>query len=728
MTEASEFELYQVSDEDEERDVFEGEADISGWAPGTYRIEVADILSEDWLEVDQPEDTVPPSQLLDVTADEQARAKGVIDATYVSRPVMIRAIEGISTRGKLGYYGQQDLKAVPSPRWATPVSDQVVLIQFWFDMRAGEQMAWWATTSGSKDKRRASRGEGKDEVKTARPGGWLKSFANSSDHLPPEVFRLPSNKIKFVNGKMRLDYDFMVVIVDKDEETVTARAKALNRVHQWAEANSSDRYEARLAFARAARLLVDNFITSDGKADPRCFFFADFFSVGKDGVAYPVVFLPLKARGARYGKTLSLLESGMQVKGGKKLSFLDTLNNLGRDLEKEDILTANHWHLALTRKDKRAQTLIDNVVTYFRKHPDRLEELRGIATIHFLHDLAYSITVLERGRFFAQIDDELDSLSTAEMKKRIAAHKEVARKAEVAFAMFVCGVYEYMRMEVAYPLLTKTLKARLSFLEEALADDERIGRIAANLVVKYHLAYTRTESKRRSRLKENFAAQLLPLGLRQGPAELFIQEVHQVVTKHDLGSAAGLDRIKMIVAGNDYAGTLMGSLRKYLRQHMQEARAVVKSKQEQIFDETYFDLYKSNNLLAKYKLACKQAYEAMQIKLLDPGSHPKAKSSNPTDNSSLRKWPFLDYAIYAGGKNFDARDDQLELALQIFTTTFSLGCGAALGYAGASEVIANAAEGVAKAMLEFVKDEGNAELLWQDAMAGLAEPSDAKAA
>ena len=726
VEEASDFDLHRVSDAADERDVFEGQADVSGWAAGTYRIEVAGVLSDDWLEVEQPEDEAPPSQLLDVTADEQARAAGVIDATYVSRPIMIRAIEGISTRGRLGYYGEQDLLYVPNVRHAVPISDQVILIQFWFDMGAGEQMAWWAKTSGPKDGRRASK-DGEDAQATARMGGWLRSFANSKDHLPAEVFRLPSNKIKVVNGNMRLDYDFMVVIVDKDEETVTARAEALNRVHQWAEAQSSDRYETRLTFARAARLLVDNFVTSEGKADERCFFFADHFSAGSDGMRYPVAFLPLKARGARYGRTISLLKKGMRVKGGKKLSFLDTLNNLGEGLEKEDIFSANHWHLALSNKDQRAQVLIDNVVTYFRQHPEQLHELRGITTINFLHDLAYSIMLLERGRFFAQIDGELEGMSSQDMKKRIAAHQEIARKAEVAFSMFVCGIYEYMRLHVAYPLLSKTLKARSSFLKEALADDERIGRIAANLVLKYHLARARTEPGRRARLKQNFAAQLLPLGLRQGPAELAVEALDDEVTKHDIDRAEGLERLRVIIAGSDFSVHLKGSLRSYLRAHMKEARQIVASKHDQIYSETYFDLYKSHNLLGKYKLACKQAYEALRITRLDPNAHPKARY-DPPGKDQLRRWPFLDFAIHAGGKNFEARDDDLELALKIFMTTFSLGCGAALGYSGLSEVIANAAEGVTKALLELLKDASNAELLWEDAMAGLAEPSEAKAA
>lgn len=383
-----------------------------------------------------------------------------------------------------------------------------------------------------------------------------------------------------------------------------------------------------------------------------------------------------------------------------------------------------------------ADAIVSSIRGYLQNRPDVAMKLTRMPLPRFVEESEYA--------FRRALEDDIIGLlynaTEAEMQKK---YKHISQMMDQAIPLFYAGlsmaVYEYLRLDVAYPRGQRMLDGILDFFERYVsrkngsyvqkASAKTFGKLAANLAVEYYIdlksAKKSSAKNAIKKFKSTFRLRLAPLGIYGDDADYLIDELHGHLAKADSDAAGKYIRdvyegketpVEHGFEGEDF-------IREFLIKKMTKNAERLRELKGDLWAETKLDIYHQYSLFEDYPRLTEFIYNQFNIRL-DSVKHPKGFDAvlgkdEPDSQEDLKHIRFGEYIMWKCGVLHSEENKGTEYYACFLEGLLSIAGMHLLALEGGVAVLVEAAQGTVETFFNFVDRYGTTEKAYAKAVAGL---------
>jgi len=430
----------------------------------------------------------------------------------------------------------------------------------------------------------------------------------------------------------------------------------------------------------------------------------------------------------------------------------------------EDIYAKEDVFDGLAGKSIQEEFWEDNLVQSLHEHFRDYPAVAHMLARRNLWDLKRSLEgAMESILAQMLVDTYTGGQTTAELpekkKKQWDRLQEDVDKTDLVYlAAMSMALYEYFRLDVAYPRGQDMVQGILTFYRRyfdpevrsgsfdwgpwidytATQPEQEFGKIAANLALDYFMGVKRVQRSddddAYQKYEDSFRLKLAPFGIHGEDAGFVIDQLSRLDQRSHSEAGTVIKRFYDGTENWDYDAAMKysmdeaepSSLREYIAVKMGEQMPTLVDFENRFDPESHLDLRNNDSVFRDFPRLTGHVYREYDIRLA-PEKYPEGfkehiyeEKDAPETRDGLKAIRFGEYVMWRCGEAHEGRDDAIQYYKSFMLLLISAAGGSLLaGVGGMASVIVELAQGLFDTFVQYAIGKGEAERGYAAAAAGL---------
>jgi len=545
--------------------------------------------------------------------------------------------------------------------------------------------------------------------------------------------------------------------------TIRERVTTLQKIFKRTDTST----EGRRQRIRSVRSLADSFLNTDGSINEHTLFtynsggyITKRLQLAGSRRQFVQLVVPVKRRPA--GSVAVALTDVMQQYAGSLQESADFIQEL--EITADDIYAKEDVSDGLAGKSIQEEFWEDNLVQNLHEHFREYPEVAYMLARRNLWDLKRSLEGALESILAQMLVDTYAGVQTpAELPEKKKTEwdrlqKDVEKTDLVYLAALSMALFEYLRLDVAYPRGQDMVQGVLTFYRrhfdtevrsgsfdwgpwidyKATQPEQEFGKIAANIALDYFMGVRRAQRSddddAYEKYENSFRLKLAPFGIHGEDAGFVIDQLSRLDQRSHSEAGTVIERFYNGTENWDYDAAMKysmdeaepSSLREYIGVKMAEQMPKLVDFEIRFDPDEHLDLRNNDSVFRDFPRLTGYVYREYDIRLA-PEDYPEGFNEHiyedkaaPQTRDDLKAIRFGEYVMWRCGEAHEGRDDAIQYYKSFMLLLISAAGGSLLaGVGGMASVFVDLAQGLFDTFVQFAIGKGEAERSYAAAAAGL---------